>query len=98
MPNSSQLRAGVNSNFVGKHWTNSDHAAGTEQAQLSNTSVNLTYEFADSGWSVSAWGRNLEDEGVVFNVNDQPEPAMGSCSAPRTYGISVAAEDAVRWT
>jgi iron complex outermembrane receptor protein len=89
MPNSSQLRAGINSNFVGKHWVNTNQAPGTEQGSYSNTSVNLTYEFANSGWSVSAWGRNLEDEGVVFNVNDQPEPAMGFVLAPRTYGISV---------
>jgi iron complex outermembrane recepter protein len=87
--NGSSFTAAVNSNFVDKNWTNSDHALGTEQPRYSNTSVNFTYGFADSRWSVSAWARNLENKGVAFNINDQPEPAMAFVLPPRTYGLSV---------
>jgi len=55
--------------------------------------ANVDYEFCDSAWMVSVWGRNLGDEEVISN-NIITAPLydslrVGSMLPPRTYGASV---------
>ncbi len=53
------------------------------------SSANLAYSMANSSWTVLAWIRNIENKGAVYDVNDQPQPAMGFPFAPRTFGLTV---------
>jgi hypothetical protein len=38
---------------------------------------------------VAAWIRNIENKGAVYDVNDQPQPAMGFPLPPRTFGLTL---------
>jgi iron complex outermembrane receptor protein len=89
MTDSSTITAQADIRLVGSQWVNSDHAPGTLQDRYHQSSANIAYSPADSRWSISAWIRNIENKGIVYNVNDQPEPAMGFPLPPRTFGLSI---------
>jgi iron complex outermembrane recepter protein len=88
-PDSSTLIAGADIHETGPTWTNSDHEPGTLQTAYHMSSANLAYSMANSSWTVLAWVRNIENKGAVYDVNDQPQPAMGFPFAPRTFGLTV---------
>jgi iron complex outermembrane receptor protein len=89
LPNDAALTAAAEIHLVGPQWLNADHAPGTTQRAYHQTSANLTYEPSNSWWSISAWARNLENAGILYNVNDQPEPANGFVQPPRTFGVTL---------
>jgi iron complex outermembrane receptor protein len=74
---------------VGPQWTNADHGAGTLQSAYHMSSAELAYSRPNSTWTVSAWIRNIENTGAVYDVNDSPQPAMGFVLPPRTFGLSL---------
>jgi outer membrane receptor protein involved in Fe transport len=53
------------------------------------SSAELAYSRPNSTWTVSAWIRNIENTGAVYDVNDSPQPAMGFVLPPRTFGLSL---------
>ncbi len=70
-------------------WNRPD--AAQDSHQLIN--ARLDYEFSNSAWTASLWGRNLADEEVISN-NIITAPLydslrVGSVLPPRTFGASV---------
>jgi iron complex outermembrane receptor protein len=66
------------------------------QKANTQTNLNLSYTPDDSHWTVSAYGRNLEDSIVFANATLSSFCSGGSCYSynympPRTYGVSVSA-------
>jgi iron complex outermembrane receptor protein len=68
------------------------------QGSYHMTNVDLTYRSASERWSITAWGRNLEDKAVIVSANFPPGTsattpggpvyAADVLQAPRTYGIT----------
>jgi iron complex outermembrane receptor protein len=89
LPDASTLTAGGEFHEVGPQWTNADHGPGTLQTAYHMSSATISYTRPDSAWTVGAFIRNIENKGVVYDVNDSPQPGMGFVLPPRTYGLSL---------
>lgn len=89
--NGRSLEFAVNTEFVGKHYVDFTNNPGGLQEAYSRTGASLTWSHPD-GWDVTAYVRNIEDEGVM---NSWQGPAPGELldnagvDAPRTYGFSI---------
>ncbi len=101
MPNGDSLNIGANSDVVMSHRTdgtynNSAHVATLYyQPTYHETGVNVNYETAESGWTVSAYIRNIENVAVVNSVGSG-YPALANIAQvnvqldqPRTFGFNV---------
>ena len=99
MPNSDALSFGVDSEVVMSHMTQGNYttAAGAygvyRQPTYHKTDINISYETAESGWTISAYLRNLENVAVVNSVAggypNQPATVNAMLDEPRTYGLMV---------
>jgi iron complex outermembrane recepter protein len=87
--NGATVTAAADIHQVGPQWVNADHAPGTLQTAYHMSSANLAYGSPSGAWSVTAWIRNIENKGAVYDVNDSPQPAMGFPLPPRTFGLTL---------
>jgi iron complex outermembrane recepter protein len=94
LSNGGTLQARVTSMFVDGHYTRDNNDPLDWQESYTNTSANLTYRHPGSRWSVSAWGRNLENE-AVMSVS-QGGSGRGGWNVfmlpPRMYGMTLKVE------
>ena len=90
LPNGAEVILGVRSQFSTGYYTAIDYIAGLEyQGGFTNTSADLTYQAPGGHWSVTAYVKNLENDGVVSGGSEQPLAAgvfYGALQPPRTYG------------
>jgi iron complex outermembrane receptor protein len=78
------LRARVDAQWASSQFTESSNAIGGKQDSYAQMSASLQYEPASGHWSVTAWGRNLGDETVMYSYFG----GRGYPQAPRTFGIT----------
>jgi iron complex outermembrane receptor protein len=84
------LQGRISTMLVDAHYTRDGNLPGDFQDDYSNTSAYVTYSPANGRWSVTGWGRNLEDEDVV-NVAQGTNGRPGwnvFMMAPRMYGVT----------
>ena len=73
LPNGAEVILGVRSQFSTGYYTAIDYIAGLEyQGGFTNTSADLTYQAPGGHWSVTAYVKNLENDGVVSGGSEQP--------------------------
>ena len=71
----------------------------TAQEAFTRSNLSLRYQAADERWTLQAWVRNVEDDGVLTSGNpstravdiqgDGKRTGTGSYAPPRTYGLSL---------
>jgi len=94
---SGRVTARVQSHFETMQYLEYHGFQQNVQKSYTKTDVSVTYEPTGKGWSVMAYGRNLENNDV--RVNSSPNTGTGSASngsgdyyaPPRTYGVRLAA-------
>jgi iron complex outermembrane recepter protein len=90
----------VNTQFVASTIAQGDQGAFTgnspyTQSSYHKTGANLTYRMAESGWTFSAFARNLENKAVInsvaggYPVFDNFFHTNAMIDPPRTFGMSV---------
>lgn len=90
-----QLRGLVNFKYVSSRFALYTQQRGSDIEANTNTSVNFGYYAEDDRWSVSVWGRNLENNLVRTSCgNALPRPPAGDGTGcfyepPRTYGAAI---------
>lgn len=91
LPNGGALTGRITSMYVDGNYTKDSNLPGDWQESYTNTSVYLTYRGATERWSLTAWGRNLEDE-AVMGVS-QGAVARGGWNVfmlpPRMWGVTL---------
>ena len=66
--------------------------SGTHQPGHSVSNGYLTYDAANSKWSVSGYIRNLENSAVLVNGQGGPVGVVtADIAPPRTYGVQLSA-------
>jgi iron complex outermembrane recepter protein len=87
----SQVRARITSSYVDGHYVANNNARGSFQSAYTKTGVDVSFTSADRSWTVTAFGRNLEDEAVMASYADPISRGgdIGFLEAPRTYGLTV---------
>jgi iron complex outermembrane receptor protein len=84
------LRARIATMVVDQNYTRDSNVPGDIQDDYTNTSAYLSYGFGNGKYSLTAWGRNLEDEAVVAvaqGTNGRPGWNV-FMFAPRMYGVT----------
>ncbi len=99
MPNDDALSFGVNSEVVmshlaqGNYTTDSGALGYYRQPTYHETGIDISYETAESGWTVSGYIRNIENAAVVNSVAggypNQGPTVNAMIDQPRTFGFSV---------
>ncbi len=98
MPNDDTLAVGADSTVVLRHPVNAFYTTDTGTDIVYNmptyhrTNVNLTYETAENGWSVTAYIRNIENVAVITDVEPgYPTQPYNNAELdpPRTFGFTV---------
>lgn len=91
LPNAAKLDARIETRIVGSHYVTAANEPAARQSAYTQTSANLTYEAANGKWSVIGWIRNIENKGVIYDINPpgtQPE-SLGYPFPPRTFGLTL---------
>ena len=91
LPGSHKIVANISTELVGGHYLDNSNAIGSYQPTYTRTNANLTYEDPSGHWSVSAFVRNLENEGEITTWGPAYiGPAdIAQAFPPRTYGLTV---------
>jgi iron complex outermembrane receptor protein len=87
-----QVRARLSGSYVDGHYLANNNARGSFQSAYTKTGVDVSFTSANHEWTVTAFGRNLENEAVIGSYAD-PISRGGDIAfleAPRTYGVTVA--------
>ena len=83
-----EFRAFISYGYQGEHSIDPDYI----QESYGLLSANISFSSADENWSVSLWGKNIEDEAYIRQYTDQGRAVQGHVGAtrnePRTYGLS----------
>lgn len=90
LPGGGSLRGRIATMWVDGNYTRDGNLPGDWQDSYHNTSAYLSYVFANPRLSVTAWGRNLEDEavvGVAQGTNGRPGWNVFMLP-PRMYGLT----------
>ena len=91
--NGGALTARAESRVVDNNYVSPDNFPGGRVSTYIQSNANLTYEGSSGGWSVTAWIRNIENNGIIYNANPpgtQPF-TLGYLLPPRTFGVTVRA-------
>ncbi len=99
LPNNDELSFQANSEVVAGHYVDFSNDPGSYQNTYHRTGVNISYQTAQSGWTVSAFIRNIENAGVL-NVYLVPAPNdlslngpmardQADVDPPRTFGLTI---------
>jgi len=85
----SDVTALLESQYTSEQWGFYTHATDGLIASNTRTNADLTYHAASGHWSVSLWGRNLENKIVYTSgiADATPGPAAFFASPPRTFGL-----------
>lgn len=91
LPGDSNLTFRVDSLVSHGYWALYSHDPFTYQKSYTKTGVDLTYHSASDKWSVSGWGRNLENVATLAaaGAGGLPGPSASYIDPPRTYGLRV---------
>jgi iron complex outermembrane receptor protein len=83
------VTAGLYTHLTDGYWTYFAESPGTYQPHYSTTTADLTWSSPSGRWSVSAFGKNLENKTILTFGEAAAEYTAGHLNAPRTYGASV---------
>lgn len=73
-------------------WVTFNEATNTRQPAYSRTNLFLTWDAPNANWSVTAYGKNLENAAVLANGQSGPAGLETvDLMPPRTYGVQVSA-------
>lgn len=91
LSNGGSISGRINSQYVDGNHTQDDNLPADYQEDYTATSAFLSYNHPGGRWSVTAWGRNLEDDDVMGVA--QGDVARGGWNVfmqpPRMYGITL---------
>ncbi len=84
LSNNATLSAHLQSMWFDEQWSNPNNSVNGLQREYTLSTVSATYTVGSGQWSVTVWGRNLEDEAVVFHTFAD----NATVNPPRTFGLS----------
>ena len=83
------ISAGLYTHLTDGYWTYFAESPGTYQPHYSTTTADLSWMSSTGRWSVSAFGKNLENKTILTFGQSAADYNGGHLNAPRTYGVSV---------
>jgi iron complex outermembrane receptor protein len=97
IPNGDALTLAANSQYVTSHIVTGNYGSNNTYTQPSyhRSAANLTYQTASSGWTFSAFVRNIENKATIntvaggYPVLENVNLVNVMIDPPRTYGVSV---------
>ena len=82
----------VETHLESQTWETFQEAANTRQPAYSRTNLFVTWDAPKANWSVTAYGKNLENAAVLANGQGGPAGLETvDLLAPRTYGVQISA-------
>ncbi|HSV45538.1 MAG TPA: TonB-dependent receptor [Ramlibacter sp.] len=84
--NQDSLRVRAQSRWTGKYWVDVQHRPGSLQKAYTESQVDIGYVPASGGWELTAWARNLEDNGAIAGTYTILRP-QANALPPRTFGL-----------
>jgi len=77
--------------LTGSQFVDAANSPGAFQKPYVQTSAHLSLESADGHWSVTAWARNLENNGAIYSYFGAfvTPYDLGYPLAPRTFGVTL---------
>jgi len=97
LPNSDNLTVGAHSELVAGHYTYYTNPEASYQPTYHRSDAHVTYATAKTGWTITAYIRNIENVAVI-NTWSGPYPPFGGPGSgqdladvdpPRTFGLIV---------
>ena len=92
IPGGAGVELNADTHYENGFWGTFNHAPTTHQPAFTMTDANLTYRAASDKWSVSLWGRNLENSAVLGPGAYVGAGTIGGVYwllPPRTYGLKL---------
>jgi iron complex outermembrane receptor protein len=86
------VAAGLYTHLTDGYWTYFAESPGTYQPHYTTTTADLTWTSSTGRWSVSAFGKNLENKNIETFGQLTTAYTEVHLNAPRTYGASVTAK------
>ncbi|MEI9851333.1 MAG: TonB-dependent receptor [Sphingomonas sp.] len=91
--NGGKVEARVETRLVGRHFVSANNLPLTIQSAYMQSGANIGYTAPDGAWSLTAWIRNIENNGIIYNSTapgTRPE-SVAYPLPPRTFGITLRA-------
>ena len=91
--NGGTLKARIETQLVDDYFVTPNNFPGSRQSAYSMSAANLSYTAPSDKWTVTAWIRNIENEGVIYNANPPGTRPVTIAYPfpPRTYGVTLVA-------
>lgn len=92
LPNGATLQAQVRTHYESSQWVDYRLSAGSFQEGFWQHSANLSYTPAGGEWTLSAWIKNIGNNGAIMTaINGLGPYELAYPYAPRTFGLRVSA-------
>jgi iron complex outermembrane recepter protein len=93
LPGNNLLHAGVDTLLSGPFFVDPSNEPGSYQNAYTRTNASLSFDSPDTGWTVTAYIRNIENYGALniwySPIPGEPQKDIVGVDPPRTFGISI---------
>jgi len=91
LANGGDVKARIETRFVDDYFVAPDNFPGSKQSAYMQSAANISYNAPGGDWGITAWIRNIENNGVIYNANPPGTrpTTIGYPLPPRTFGVTL---------